>query len=83
MNHLIYTPSVQRQADNLMQSYKISNPSATRAEIVRVCTLAVRLTMRMEAEKSGFDYLDSCQDNLHGYTFEFYKEMIQYLNAQL
>ena len=78
MNNLIYTPAVQRQADNLMKSYYLSKPSASRAEVVRVCILAVRLAMQMEAEQTGYDV-----DNLRSYTSEFYTEMIQYLNAQL
>ena len=78
MNNLDYTPSVKRQADNLMKSYYMHKPSAQRAEVVRVCVMAVRLAMQMEAEQTGYDV-----DNLRSYTSEFYIEMIQYLNAQL
>ena len=78
MNNLIYTPAVQRQADNLMKSYYMSKPSASRADVVRVCIMAVRLAMQMDAEQNGCDV-----DNSHSYTTEFYKSMIQYLNAQL
>ena len=78
MNNLIYTPSVQRHADNLMKSYKTQFPSSTRAQIVHACIWAAQLSERMEAEQNGYDL-----DSLRSYTSEYWQVMIQYLNAQL
>jgi len=76
MNNPIYTPSVQRETDNLMALYKITFPTAISFEIVRACIFAVKVLERKEADMTGYG------DTIN-YTSEYYQEMIKYLNDQL
>jgi hypothetical protein len=76
MNNLIYTPSVQREADSLMASYRKTFPTAITFEIVRACIFTAKVLERKESDMTG-------NGDTINYTSEYYQEMIKYLNAQL